>query len=227
MVQVAVTLQDEFDFDATSGTSASFTIAVGEGLLIMATVEVTDSGKEISDVDWDLPTPEPLAEPIASHVPGHGKLRQHIWWLETPTPGTDTVTVTISSGNSQKTGVDVFTVAPREGDPEGRQVEEGTDATGAVTPVQTADGLAFMLGSHFKLNGINLAGTETKHTDKTIQGAYRMASFTEDGSGSTLMEWVDASVESGENATMGFNIDEPLPTSLLKVLKPLLTQIGR
>jgi len=206
MAQVTVILEASFDFDGTSGSSASFTIAAGDGLLVLIGMEVT--GKAVSSVTWDLDAgAESLAKPsaVALFDPTHGKEALEVWWLSNPTAGTDTLTVNVSE--SQKAGVVVLTVTDFDTDTpfSSRDTDENSSGTsGAITATQDADDLGSCIGAYFGTPGnFTSADTENKVVELVVQGTFEIGVFTEDG---PAVGWSHGG--SGvEVATLGFTIE--------------------
>ena len=213
MVQVAVTLETNFTFDSTSGQSSTFTIASGEGLLVLITLEVDDEGKEVATVTWDLDAgAESLTNTdIAGFNPAsHGKLRQEVWWLPNPTAGTDTITVTIAGGNAQKAGVVVLSVTDFDtGTPfDNRDTDDNASSTsGSISGTQAADDLGICVAGFFATaSNFTPGGGEFEVVEQGVEGTFDQAVYTEDGSGSVTLSWNHGG-SGKENSTLGFVIN--------------------
>lgn len=207
--QVAVT-------DTSSGTADGATldithiVATGEVLICAVVLEVTDSAKEVGDINWDDGggDEEPLVR-FTDFVPSHGKLRIEIWSLGTPAPKTATVQITIENANSQKMGaVCLSTTNTDTGTPLalGDGGQDGTGSTGSVTATQGANDLAAVFAGHLQSSdNFSPGGGETEHEDFLCQSFFVWGA-SEDATGATTLSWTQT--QSKERSTFPVVIKE-------------------
>jgi len=142
MAQVAVQDVSFSSFDGTSGT-VSHIVAAGEGLIVGVILEVTDEGKEVDTVVWDVATANESLTQDFSFNPTHGKLRIEVFRRTNPTAG-NPLLVTVTNKQAQKTGVLCISVTNHDTTTmlADQQNDEGTASPGSVAPTQNADDLA-------------------------------------------------------------------------------------
>lgn len=208
MAQVTITHEVSFAFDGSSGTSSSFTLGSTDDLIVVAYLDVTDAGKEILGIDWDLATPEALTAFTPHFNPSSGKLRQEIWYKDNPTAGTDTVTITIAGGNAQKVHAHVFSV--QNGNVTGlkdRAIQNGTADSGQVTlgAAQAADDLGVVSAAIYTTSGtITWDGGETALAGQ-LSDFWLSEIAHEDGTTATVFDWSNTG-NSADRSTICFTI---------------------
>jgi hypothetical protein len=226
MVQVASGTPGTATFDGNSGSTGSFAVAAGEQLLVFISLEVTDAAKEVLSVVWDVASPESLTL-FDAFSPGHGKQRAEVWYHAAPSPATDTITVTIEGGNSQKTGISAFPISGGDVANLGGWAEVGNTENGStlsLAAAQAANDLGF--GFYQKLTnsgGITWHASETELTDLTVAGSYKHSVAEEDAVDATQFGQVNGTGGNKESCLVVFYVPEAVDQPLVVPRRKLTT----
>jgi len=208
MAQVAVQDRSTTSFDANSG-SVSHIVGSGEQLIVGVLLEGTDTSKEVDNIQWEAAAGDlPLAF-FGAFSPTHGKLRLEVWYLaDIAVAETRNVTVTLESGNAQKTGVCAVSVTNANSPPVSspQDTDEGSDADGSVSVTQVADDLAMCFAGHNDASGAFTAtGDASELEDFIAASQFNMWCAEGDTAGATTLSWTQSA--SKENSTFGFIVE--------------------
>ncbi len=184
------------------------TVVAGD-ILFVGVVLRTDL-RDVLSVTWDQGGLDETALTLFNQfIPTHGSAQIEVWALGTPTAKTATVRVVLT-GN-QKMGVICVSAANADSTtPLSAVAEDEQNATtGSVSVTQGDNDLAFVFAG-IKNNGLGVfipGGGEVTHADFDNLSSLRVWAASEDGTGATTLSWT-ISVGSGDNATVGFLINE-------------------
>ena len=208
MSQVTLGTIANNEADAVFLELTSFVVNAGEGLLVAAILETTDTAKEVLSAVWDQGGGDQLdlgTVPIIARSPGHGKLRAEWWGSPVPIGKTATIRVTLEA--QQKFGIiAVAYTNPDTGtQTDGGQGSDGNGTSDNVVIASNPDDRALMVAG-FLATASNFSPTDdsVEQDEFEVQGTYDV-SLSDADVDSATMGWAHGG-SAKEHVTLGLNV---------------------
>lgn len=173
---------------STTATLASFTVASGATLLVVAS-SVYGSGDSISTISWNGSTTgwvKAIRENDGVHNPG-----SEIWYLLTPTAATSSIVVTLASGPANVWGFAAYSLKGTSGAPYGGTGKVATGATSvsdSINIVTSGDWMIDVVVTSGQV--VTAGGSQTAQTiPNLLAGGAGSSRLTSAATGSTAMSW--------------------------------------
>ena len=196
----------EGDAEVSTADSENHSVSGSDtSLLVLTFTDVTDAGKEVSQVTWDPDGANQNLTEVADFSPSHGKCRVQVFEKIAPTAGDDKpIRFTFGS----KIGFVIYTLnGVDQTTPTSDYTDDGRTATdpSVTVPNTVSSDLVMDALAHFDVdNAPTIGANQTLRVDFKAAGSHRTNSSSQDGADGGVMSWT--LTQSKEFGLTGFNI---------------------